>query len=115
MTMTLLEESILRHDALGRKQPRRLPLTEYIELMARSAGDRFREIPRVAIEEDGVDDDGPFAMVRCPCGRQPIVRYSIDKCAGCERYYVLCVPSVFVIYGDMEPPSRAVARAEASP
>lgn len=104
--MSLLEESQVVHDRLGRKQPRRLPLTHYIELMVRSASDRFREVPRAAIEEDGADDDGPFAMVRCPCGRQPIVRYSIEKCAGCERYYVLCAPTVFVVYGEMDPPTR---------
>lgn len=104
--MTLLEESLLRHDRIGRKQLRRLPLTLYIELMVRSNSDRLRKVPRSAIEEDGADDDGPFAMVRCPCGRQPIARYSIDKCVGCSRSYVLVMPTVFVMYGaGMDPPS----------
>lgn len=100
---------LLEHDRLGRKQPRQIPISIYAEIASRSQPDRLREIPRAAIVEDGDDEDGHFAMVRCPCGHRPIARYSIAKCNGCERFYVAVAPSVFVLYGEMEPPTRQSA------
>lgn len=105
----MLEDEIeLRFDRLGRRLPRKLPLTNYVELAMRSKPERVREIPRSAITEDGVDEEGHFAMVTCPCGRHPIARYQIEKCPGCERFYLLVAPLVFVLYGDMEPPALPV-------
>lgn len=100
-----MEQFERRPDLLGRTFGRRLPMTTYIDLMMRSKPERVREVPRAAIEEDGHDDDGPFAMVKCPCGHQPIAHYCIEKCSGCQRYYLTFGPKVFVIYGDMEPPA----------
>lgn len=103
--MIAVEDEIeQRYDRLGRRLPRRLPMTHFIELAVRSKPDRLREVPRRAVADDGVDDDGHFAMVECPCGGKPIVRYPIEKCGGCERYYVLVAPTVFVLYGDMALP-----------
>lgn len=106
--MSAIEDEIeQRYDRLGRRLPRRLPVTHYIELAMRSAPERCRQVPRAAIAEDGVDEDGHFAMVECPCGRKPIVRYQIEKCGGCARYYVLTAPTVFVLYGDMVLPGAS--------
>src|SRR5205807_74066 len=102
-----LSEFTGRPDALGRMMPRRVPVSTYIEIALRSQPGRLREVPRAAVEEDGHDDDGPFAMVRCPCGHQPVARYEIAKCSGCERYYVACGPKTFVLYGAMDLPQKS--------
>lgn len=95
-------------DRLDRRQPHRIPISNYLELAIRSAPGRLREVPRGAIEEDGFDEEGAFALVNCPCGGHPIARYSIDKCNGCQRYYVCAGPKTFVIYGRMDPPEATV-------
>lgn len=92
-------------DRLGRKQIRRPPLPAYLLIMARIDPTRVREVPQLAIAEDGVDDQGAYALLSCPCGGQPIVREGLEKCVGCERYYTLTAPGcLHVVYGAMEPP-----------
>lgn len=110
--MSTVEETFPPVDRLGRRDLRRIPISTLLAALGPGLARRLREVPRRAIVEDGADDDGHFAMVACPCGRQPIVRYSIAKCSGCERFYVAVMPSVFVIYGDMTPPEIPSAATE---
>lgn len=98
-------------DRLGRKLPARLDagmLLEGVALLVGSAfvAERLRAVPDRAIAETGIDDDGLFAYVACPCERKPVARPVPAKCPGCERHYVTSGPNpaVYVIYGDMEPP-----------
>lgn len=99
-------------DRLGRKQPRRLGLPDYLLLIARLDPNRVRAVPARAIVEEGLDGDGEHALLDCPCGAHPIVRASLDKCSGCERHYALSGPGlVWVAYGAMPVPENpATAR-----
>lgn len=85
--------------------PRRLGLGDYLSAALQGSWDRVRRVPGSAITEDGVDDEGDFAFVACPCGAHPVVRDKVEKCPGCERWYLLvALGSVWVIYGEMTPP-----------
>lgn len=93
------------YDQLGRKQPRRLAITDYLLMIARIEPERVRRVPVLAVPESGEDDDGPFALVTCPCGGRPIARSALEQCSGCERYYAEVGGGVvFVVYGAMKPP-----------
>lgn len=92
-------------DLLGRKQPRRLGMPDYLLMVARIEPGRVRRVPAPAVAEEGVDDEGEFSMVTCPCGAHPMVRSALAKCAGCERHYVAIeLGVVYVCYGAMTPP-----------
>lgn len=99
-------------DRLGRKLPARLDVGMLMQGAALLVGNEFvaerlRVVPDRAIAETGADEEGVYALVECPCGRQPIARPVPVKCSGCERHYVTsgANPGVYVIYGEMEPPS----------
>lgn len=98
------------YDTLDRKQPRRHGLPDYLLLIARIAPGRVRRVPSSAIEDEGLDDElGDFAFVNCPCGARPVVRDDLEKCNGCERYYVLVERGrVYLTYGAMSPPELPV-------
>lgn len=120
---TMVEEGRLAHEGtpvevyLGRDraeaihgglapwtEPRHLGFYDYARAIPGFA-ERIRRVPAIAVAEVGDDDDGPFAMVACPCDFHPIVRDSIAKCEGCERYYVLVkTGAVLVFYGNMDVP-----------
>lgn len=94
-------------DALGRKIPRRLVLADYLLLIARSEPARVRRVPSQAIVEETEDErEAPVSYVQCPCGEHPVVSATLEKCPGCERYYVRLEDGglVFVVYGEMAPP-----------
>lgn len=96
------------YDLLDRRAPRQLGLPDYLLVVARSEPARVRKVPRQAVVDDGHDDDGDFAFVACPCGARPIARERLERCSGCERYYVLVAAAqVFVTYGEMAPPPVA--------
>jgi hypothetical protein len=96
------------YDAVGRRVPRQLGLPEYLLLVARIEPARVRRVPARAVVDDGIDDDGEWAFVACPCGAQPVVRRALEKCRACERYYVFISPGfVFLSYGSMTPPELA--------
>lgn len=93
------------YDFLGRKQPHRLGLADYLLLIARIDPARVRRVPSTAIAEEGADEIAEFAFVDCPCGARPVVRQTLEQCKGCERWYVLFEQGVvFVTYGEMAPP-----------
>lgn len=94
------------YDGLGRPQPRRMfTVPGCLMMIARIEPARVRRIPVSAIAEEGVDDNGGFSMVACPCGAKPVAQERLAKCPGCERYYVhVRVGNVYVVYGAMEPP-----------
>jgi hypothetical protein len=92
------------YDALDRKVPRKIDLGLALRAFPALAA-RMRVVPSRAIAEEGEDDEGPFALIECPCGQRPIVRSNITPCGGCERWY-LKDESVLVLYGDMELPPR---------
>lgn len=94
------------YDAFERKVPRKIDLGLAFRAYPALAA-RFRAVPSRAIAEEGVDDEGAFALVTCPCGQNPIARSRIGQCVGCERWYITEKGTVLVLYGDMEPPSRA--------
>lgn len=97
------------YDTLDRKQPRRHGIPDYLLMIARIEPARVRRVPSVAIEDEGTDDAGGFAFVNCPCGARPIVRDDLEKCKGCERYYVLVSTGrVYLTYGAMSPPALPV-------
>lgn len=103
------------YDPHGRRQPRRVDLPDYLLMIARIDPARVRRVPKRAIADDGVDEDGDFALVTCPCGARPVVRFELAKCSDCERYYTLIAPGyVFLTYGEMTPPPLA-ADQSASP
>lgn len=68
--------------------------------------ERMRQVPARAVVEEGEDDDGPFSLVTCPCGQNPIVRSELSQCEGCERHYLRLERSAWVLYGDMPVPPR---------
>lgn len=92
-------------DSLGRKIPRRLGIHDYLLTVARSEPARVRRVPAAAVSEEGIDDEeGPYALVTCPCGARPVVRAALAKCTGCDRNYVCIDGGVFVAYGNMLAP-----------
>lgn len=92
-------------DSLGRQVPRRLGVETYLLMFARMAPERVRRIPSTAILEEGEDEQGRYALVRCPCGGHPTVRARLQQCDGCGRFYVsLALGAVWVAYGDMPVP-----------
>lgn len=93
-------------DALGRKQPRRIPVTTFLSTARHTASEHLRKVPSRAVEEQGRDDAGDYSLVNCPCGGHPVVRALIAQCpGGCERWYVAPGAQVWVVYAGMEPPS----------
>lgn len=93
------------YDLLGRKQPRVISIPDYLLMVARIDPARVRRVPAAAITEEGLDDQGEFAYVACPCEAHPVVRGELEQCTSCERRYVLVgTGAVFVAYGAMEPP-----------
>lgn len=92
-------------DRVDRKEPTLFEVAHYI-LFAPGLKQRSRNVPLKAIAEHGEDDDGPFALVECPCQSKPVVRATIEKCPGCERYYMLTAKRVIVVYGAMKPPGQ---------
>lgn len=93
------------YDLHGRREPRRLDLNLMLTAIPGFAR-QFRRVPARAVAEDGEDESGRFALVSCPCGSRPIVRDSLAKCSGCERFYALSASGrVFVTYGEMDPPT----------
>lgn len=102
---TLWRQAFEQETKRSRMTPRRLELGDYLAAVLAPSPGRVRKIPLSAITEDGVDADGDFAFVACPCGAHPVARSNIAKCEGCERWYVLAeLGAAYVIYGNMEPP-----------
>lgn len=96
----------IEHDFLGRQVPRRQGIEGYLLFIARISPGRVRSVPARAVLEEGVDDDGPFAMVACPCEARPVVTSRLAKCPGCQRWYVYVEGGrAFVTYGAMTPPA----------
>ena len=94
----------IEQDFLGRQVPRRQGIEGYLLMIARIAPGRVRSIPTKAILEEG-DDEGPYALVSCPCGARPVVTERLAKCPDCERWYCYVGGrKVFVAYGEMTPP-----------
>lgn len=91
---------LAKRDHLGRKQPHRLSLADFIVAIPGMAG-RTRRVPAAAILELTETEETATALLRCPCGAQPIATPEAVKCSGCERYYVVLGDSVLVIYGAM--------------
>jgi hypothetical protein len=92
-------------DEPPQREPARLTIGDYLLVIARSEPARVRRVPSSAIVEDGTDDSGEFSCVECPCTARPVVRSKLEKCLGCERYYVEIEPgAVYVAYGEMPPP-----------
>lgn len=95
----------LNETRFTRLTPRRFDLDVYLAMLHERAPERMRLVPACAIAEQGVDDEGDFSLVDCPCGAKPVVRTSIAPCGGCERWYAhLRVDRVVVVYGGMTPP-----------
>lgn len=93
------------YDRLDRKEGHWVGFPHYllhVDLLKR----RTRKVPLRAVAEYGEDEDGEFALIECPCGAKPIAKTDIEKCPGCERYYLLTGKGPLVLYGDMEPPTR---------
>ncbi len=88
------------------KHPVRMDPGHYLLAIARIDPARVRRVPAAAIVEQGVDDDGDFSLVACPCGARPVIRLALIPCSGseCERWYVQVETSVWVTYGAMTPP-----------
>jgi hypothetical protein len=92
------------YDLLGRKQPRRFGNHDYLLMIARIEPARVRRVPAAAIDEEGIDEEGEFALLECPCGARPVVRPKLERCQ-CERYFVLIAAgSIWVTYGETKPP-----------
>lgn len=94
-----------RYDHLGRRQPRRLSIATLLGTARYTASERLRKVPAAAIVGAGDDDSGDFSLVSCSCGHRPVVRIDLNKCPGCERWFMVTGGQVWVVYGDMEPPS----------
>lgn len=101
--MTDVRDPLIDYDRLGRRQPTRLGWPRILRSIP-GLLERSRIVPAAAIAEQAHDDEGDYSLVACPCGHRPIVRSSLKKCDGCERYYVAFGASVFVTYGGMEVP-----------
>lgn len=93
------------YDRLGRKQFTRSSFWTMLRWIP-GLLERAVVIPASAVEEQGSDELGDYCLVKCPCGARPVARPCIDKCPGCERYYVVSPDGgrVIVAYGDMEVP-----------
>jgi hypothetical protein len=97
------------YDRLDRKEGHWLELPHYL-LQVDLLKQRARKVPVRAVAEYGEDEDGEFALIECPCGARPIAKTIIEKCRGCERYYLLTRKGPLVLYGDMEPPTGKAVR-----
>lgn len=94
-------------DRLDRKDLRPLRVAHFA-LFVPSMARRFRHVPMRGVAEYAEDDDGPFALIECPCGAKPIARAQIEQCPDCERYYtILDGKRALVFYGAMTPPGEA--------
>lgn len=93
------------YDVLGRKQFRRSSIWWLMRWIP-GLVDRVAVVPPGAIPEQGTDENGSFSFIQCPCGARPVARPEIEKCVGCERYYVVTPDAgkVIVAYGDMPIP-----------
>lgn len=98
-------EPFVERDFVGRQIPRHQGIEGYLLLVARLDPGRVRSVPARAVLEEG-EDDGPYALVACPCEHRPVVTSVLTKCPGCERWYVYVTGGkVFVAYGAMAPPA----------
>lgn len=98
------------YDRLGRKQPTRMSFLHLVRAIPGLPG-RLGRVPAAAIVEQGNDGIGEYSLVQCPCSAHPIVRPSIAKCDGCERYYVSYGVVVMVAYGEMNIPGAIADQA----
>jgi hypothetical protein len=87
-------------------KPRTITIVDYLLMIAQTNPGRVRRVPARAVVESGLDGEGFFSLVTCPCGARPVARIQLKKCPGCERHYVdIAEGTVYVAYGDGPLPS----------
>lgn len=111
----LVRDPLSSYDLLGRKQFTRSSIWWLLRWIPGLA-DRVAVVPPGAIPEQGTDENGTYCFIECPCGAKPVARTATEKCAGCERYYVVSPDGgrVVVLYGDMQIPGAAAPGPDAS-
>lgn len=107
----LVLDPLATYDTLGRKQFTRSSIWSFLRWIPGLA-DRLAVVPPTAIPEQGTDENGIYGFIECPCGAKPVARAAIDKCVGCERYYVISPDGgrVVVLYGDMPIPGATASK-----
>jgi hypothetical protein len=107
----LIRDPSAVYDRLGRKQFQRSSIWWLLRWIPGLA-DRVALVPAGAVPEQGTDELGSYSFITCPCGARPVARAQIDKCTGCERYYVISPDGgrVVVLYGDMEIPGTPASQ-----
>jgi hypothetical protein len=108
---TRVPDPLATYDTLGRKQFTRSSIWSFLRWIPGLAG-RLAVVPPSAIPEQGADENGIYSFIECPCGAQPVARAAIEKCVGCERYYVISPDGgrVVVLYGDMPIPGATASK-----
>lgn len=107
----LVRDPLATYDVLGRKQFTRSSIWSFLRWIPGLA-ERVAIVPPRAIPQQGSDENGTYAFIECPCGAKPVARAAIEKCVGCERYYVVSPDGgrVVVLYGDMPLPGATASK-----
>lgn len=107
----LARDPLSTYDVLGRKQFTRSSIWWLLRWIPGLA-DRLAIVPPTAIPEQGTDENGTYAFIECPCGAKPVARVAIERCVGCERYYVISPDGgrVVVLYGEMPIPGATASK-----